>query len=148
MQEFILTHYLVVKSLHIIAFTAWMAGMFYLPRLFVYHCQVAPLSEASEKFKVMERKLLRIIINPAMMVTWILGGLMLYAMPDYLSQGWFHVKFLLVFILSGFHGFLARWRKDFMRDQNKHSERFYRWMNEIPTVLLVGIVFMVVLKPF
>lgn len=148
MQDFILTHYLVFKSFHIIAFTAWMAGMFYLPRLFVYHTQVKSGSEASEKFKVMEVKLLRVIINPAMMVTWILGGLMLYAMPDYLSQPWFHVKFLLVFILSGFHGFLSRWRKGFLRDQNTHSERFYRLMNEVPTLLFIGIVFMVILKPF
>ncbi len=148
MQNFLLEYYLVIKSLHIIAFTAWMAGLFYLPRLFVYHTQVAPLSEASEKFKIMEHKLLKIIMNPAMIITWILGLMMLYVMPEYFSQGWMHVKFLCVILLSGFQGFLSVTRKKFALDKNQRSERFYRIINEIPTIFLILIVFMVILKPF
>lgn len=148
MIDFLTTHYLTLKALHIIAFTAWMAGLFYLPRLFVYHCQVAPLSEASEKFKVMELKLLRIIMNPAMILTWILGMAMLMVFPDYLSQGWMHVKFTAVILLSGFHGFLSKTRKNFAADKNQRSEKFFRIINEIPTFLLIIIVFMVILKPF
>lgn len=148
MQDFILDHYLIFKSLHIIAFTAWMAGLFYLPRLFVYHCQVAPLSEASEKFKIMEYKLLKIIMNPAMLITWFLGFCMLMANPDLMAGGSFHVKLTFVFILSGFQGFLGKTRKTFAADQNQRPEKFYRIINEIPTLCLFVIVFMVVLKPF
>lgn len=148
MTEFIAAHYLAFKALHIIAFTSWMAGLFYLPRLFVYHCQVAPLSEASEKFKVMEYKLLKYIMNPALIATWVLGLMMLMTYPDYMSEGWMHVKLLCLLLLSGFQGFLGKTRKNFAADQNTRTEKFYRYANEFPTILLIIIVFMVVVKPF
>jgi putative membrane protein len=138
-----------VKAFHIIAVIAWMAGMLYLPRLLVYHCETVPGSTDSERFKVMERRLLRAIINPAMVAVWVLG-LTLSFLPatDAWHQGWFHVKFLLVLAMSGIHGLYARWVKVFARDGNKHSAAFYRVWNEIPTVLLVAIVILAVVKPF
>ncbi|MBI1274549.1 protoporphyrinogen oxidase HemJ [bacterium] len=140
--------YLIWKWLHIVSFTCWMAAMFYLPRLYVYHAGVAEGSEASELFKVMERRLLRFICNPAMILTFVFGGLLLHANPDAMHQGWFHVKFTLVLILSGFHGACSRWRKDFDKDANRRSQKFYRIANEVPTLLLIAIVFLAVLKPF
>ncbi|MBN8828512.1 MAG: protoporphyrinogen oxidase HemJ [Sphingobacteriia bacterium] len=141
-------YYLVIKSLHIISMVAWMAGLFYLPRLYVYHTRTEQNSELDLTLKVMEKKLLRIIINPAMIFTFIFG-LMLIHILGFKNLGiWFHIKFLLVILLSGFHGMLAKWRKDFEKGQNKHSEKFYRIANEFPTVMLVLIVFLVVLKPF
>src|SRR4051812_48705132 len=122
--------YLWLKAFHIIAVISWMAGMLYLPRLFVYHCGAAPGSPQSETFKTMERKLLRVIINPAMILVWILGLWLLYETGDY-KAGWFHAKFALVIILSGYHGLLARWMKDFAADRNRRSEKFYRIANEI-----------------
>ena len=139
--------YLWVRALHIIAVIAWMAGMLYLPRLFIYHCAAEPGSVQSETFKVMERRLLRAITNPAMIVAWTLG-LMLAAHLDAWSEGWFQVKFVLLILMSTIHGFFARWRRHFASDQNRHSARFYRWMNEVPTVLLIGIVIMAVVRPF
>ena len=135
-----------VKAAHILSVIAWMAGMLYLPRLFVYHAGVAPGGEASELFKVMERRLMRGIINPAMTAAWIFGGTLAYLGHWYLD-GWFHAKLALVLILSGMHGFLSRWRRAFERDENRHTARFFRFMNEIPTLLMVGIVLLVVLKP-
>ena len=137
-----------IVALHVIAMVAWMAGMFYLPRLFVYHTATAPGSETSETFKVMERKLLRIIINPAMAATWVFGLLALWAQPAWLMQGWMHVKLLAVVLLSVLHMMLAHWRRAFEEDRNSHSGRFYRMINEVPTVLLIIIVVMVVVKPF
>jgi putative membrane protein len=126
---------------------AWMAGMLYLPRLFVYHCQVAPGSEGSERFKVMERKLLKGIINPSMMAVWIFGLALAWLTEAYLEH-WFQLKFLLVVILSGVHGFLVgRWR-DFAQDSNRYSERFYRIINEVPALLMIGIVILVIVRPF
>jgi putative membrane protein len=139
--------YLWVKALHVIAIIAWMAGMLYLPRLFVYHCVAAPGSVQSETFKVMERRLLRAIINPAMIVSWLLG-LWLAWSGNWLSAPWFHGKLVLVLALSGVHGMLARWTKDFAADRNQHSQKFFRIMNEVPTVLMIGIVILVVVKPF
>jgi len=136
-----------IKAFHIIAMTAWMAGMFYLPRLFVYHCQAEPNTRQSETFKVMERRLLRIIINPAMIATWLLG-LWLAWRGSLFAVGWFQAKLVLVLLLSGLHGVFARWVKDFARNQNQHSQRFYRIINEVPTVLLIVIVLLAVLKPF
>lgn len=150
MVDFILEYYLWFKALHVIAVISWMAGMLYMPRLFVYHCRLEVGSEASEMFKEMERKLLRFIINPAMIVAWICGLSMAIGMNffDASESGWwFHAKFLLVFILSGFHGYLAKWRKVFDRDENEKLERFYRLMNEIPTVLMIFIVILVIFKP-
>jgi putative membrane protein len=139
--------YLWVKALHIIAVIAWMAGMLYLPRLFVYHCAAEPGSVQSETFKVMERRLLRAIINPAMALAWVLG-LALAADLDAWGEPWMHAKFAAVIALSTIHGFFARWRRAFDNDDNRHSARFYRYMNEIPTLLMVAIVLLVVLKPF
>jgi putative membrane protein len=139
--------YLWLKAFHVIAVIAWMAGMLYLPRLFVYHCEAPPGSPQSETFKVMERRLLRAIITPAMAATWILG-LWLAFEGGFLKAGWLHGKLLLVLILSAMHGLLARCVKDFAADRNAHSQKFYRIINEVPAVLMVGIVILVVVKPF
>ena len=141
-----------IKAFHIIAVIAWMAGMLYLPRLFVYHSAAEKGSEQSETFKVMERRLLRGIINPAMVATWLLGLWLAWHGPDshygWFASGWLDAKLVLVLALSVLHGFLARWRKDFAADSNRHSPRFYRIINEIPTVLLIAIVILAVVKPF
>jgi putative membrane protein len=136
-----------IKALHVIAVIAGMAGMLYLPRLFVYHCEAETGSRQSETFKVMERRLLRAIINPAMAVTW-LAGLYLAFAGHWFSAGWLHGKLLLVIAMSGLHGFLARCVKDFAADRNLKSHKFYRIINEVPTVLMIGIVILVVVKPF
>jgi len=147
MRDFLLPGLLWIKAAHVIAVIAWMAGMLYLPRLFVYHCQTPPGSEGSERFKVMERKLLKGIINPSMMAVWIFGLTLAWLTEAY-REPWFQLKFLLVVILSGFHGFLVgRWR-DFAADRNRHSERFYRMINEVPALLMVGIVILVIVRPF
>ena len=136
-----------IKALHVIAVIAWMAGMLYLPRLFVYHCEADAGSKQSETFKVMERRLLKAIINPAMVVTW-LAGLYLAWAGQWLSAGWFHGKLLLVLILSGIHGLFSRWVKDFANDRNRRRQKFYRIINEVPTILMIGIVVLVIVKPF
>jgi len=135
-----------LKAFHIIAIIAWMAGMLYLPRLFVYHCEAEPGSKQSETFKVMERRLLKAIINPAMIATWALG--LWLAWEGGLNRaGWLQAKVLLVLALSALHGFFVRWVRDFAADKNQHSAKFYRIINEIPTVLMIGIVLLAVLKP-
>ena len=136
-----------LKSLHVIAVIAWFAGLFYLPRLFVYHAGAAPGSELSETLKVMERRLLRLIMNPAMIVVWVTGPWLAWWQGVY-TDGWFLAKFALVVLLTGFHHALALWRKAFAGDRNTRSERFYRIANEVPTVLLIGIVILVIVKPF
>jgi putative membrane protein len=147
-----MTLYLWLKAFHIIAVVAWMAGMLYLPRLFVYHCAAETGSVQSETFKVMEQRLLRGIINPAMIATWVLGLWLAWLGPDsrygWFASGWLWAKIILVLALSAVHGLLARWRKDFARDRNRHSQKFYRIINELPTVLMILIVLLVVLKPF
>jgi putative membrane protein len=141
-----------IKALHIIAVIAWMAGMLYLPRLFVYHCAAETGSVQSETFKVMERRLLRAIINPAMIATWVFGLWLAWLGPDsrygWFASGWLWAKIILVLALSAVHGLLARWRKDFAHDRNRHSQKFYRIINEVPTLLMILIVLLVVLKPF
>jgi protoporphyrinogen IX oxidase len=141
-----------IKAFHIIAVIAWMAGMLYLPRLFVYHCAAEKGSVQSETFKVMERRLLRAIINPAMIATWLLGLWLAWNGPDsrfgWFASPWLHGKIVLVLALSALHGMLAKWLKDFAVDKNQHSERFYRIINEVPTVLMIGIVILAVVKPF
>ena len=141
--------YLWIKALHIISVIAWMAGMLYLPRLYVYHCGAAPGSAQSETFKVMERRLLRGIINPAMVATYVFGVTMLLLPegPDWRAP-WLLAKIALVLVLSGMHGLFSRWRKDFAADRNTRSARFYRFMNEVPTLLLIGIVILVIVRPF
>jgi protoporphyrinogen IX oxidase len=137
------------KAFHLIAVIAWMAGMFYLPRLYVYHCELRRGSAESERFKVMERRLLRQIINPAMIAAWTFGVLLVLT-PGVLgwSQGWWWVKLTLVIIMSGFHGMISRWRRDFLEDRNIRPQRFYRIANEVPTLLVVVIVIMVIVRPF
>ena len=136
-----------IKAFHIISMVAWMAGMLYLPRLFVYHCGAETGSVQSETFKVMERRLLKGIINPAMIATWVFG-LWLIWLGGWMWATWLHLKLVLVIVMSGIHGMLARYVRDFAADQNRHSRKFYRIINEVPTFLLIGIVLLVVLKPF
>jgi putative membrane protein len=138
-----------IKALHVIAVIAWMAGQLYLPRLYVYHCEVKPGSAESERFKVMERRLLRQIILPAMVAVWCFG-LVLAFTPSVIDwhAGWWHVKLIAVLALSGFSGALSRWRRDFLEDRNTRPQRFYRIANEVPTALMIVIVVMVIVRPF
>ena len=139
--------YLWLKAAHVIAVIAWMAGMLYLPRLFVYHCAAEPGSVQSETFKVMERRLLTAIISPAMGATWLLG-LWLAWSGGWLASPWFHAKLALVLAMSGLHGFFVRCVRDFAADRNKRSQKFYRIINEVPTLLMIAIVILVIVKPF
>ena len=141
--------YLWIKAAHVIAVIAWMAGLLYLPRLFVYHAGAAPGTELSETFKVMERRLYRAIMNPALAATLVTAALLL-ATPGAVdwSQGWLHAKLALVAALLLMHGLMGRWLADFAADRNPRPARFYRIANEIPTLLLIGIVLLVVVKPF
>ena len=139
-----------IKSFHILGVIAWMAGMFYLPRLFAYHADSAAGSSQSETFKIMERRLLRAIINPAMVISWTFGLLLVFtteAGVDWAS-GWPWVKAAMVVAMSALHGMLARWRREFAEDRNVRPARFYRAVNEVPTVLVIVIVIMVVVRPF
>jgi len=135
-----------ITALHVLSVIAWMAGLLYLPRLYVYHAQVAVGSETSETFKVMERRLLKAIATPAMIAS-LLFGLILLGQPGIFEQSWLHLKLLLLIPMFAMHGLFAKWRKDFEADRNTRSHTFYRWMNEIPTVALIGIVLMAVAKP-
>jgi putative membrane protein len=138
-----------IKAFHVIAIIAWMAGLLYLPRLFVYHAASKVGSEQSETFKVMERRLLRLITTPAMLASWVLGLILAFAgVIDWARDGWFHAKLVLVLLLSAYHGCLAIWTKDFALDRNPRSPRFYRIANEIPTLLMIGIVILVIVRPF
>ena len=136
-----------IKAFHIIALIAWMAGMLYLPRLFVYHCLAEPGSKESETFKLMERRLLTAITTPAMVVTWLLG-LWLAWSGGWYASAWLQAKVVLAVALTALHGFFVRWTRDFAADRNRYSQKFYRIINEVPTVLMIAIVLLVVLKPF
>ncbi len=136
-----------IKALHVIAVIAWMSGLLYLPRLFVYHTETQPGSAESERFKVMERKLLRAIMNPAAIAVWILGPTLAWLTGAY-EDRWLQVKFVLVVALTVTHHLYARWRKDFALDRNIRPARFYRIWNEIPAVLMVCIVILVIVQPF
>ena len=138
-----------IKALHIIAVMAWMAALLYLPRLFVYHCDTVPGSAESERFKVMEARLQTIIGTPAMLAAW-LFGILLVLTPGTMSwnEGWWHVKLLGVIVLSGLHGMMSAWRRRFRDDANRRPAAFYRVMNEVPTLLMIIIVLMVVVRPF
>jgi protoporphyrinogen IX oxidase len=136
-----------LKALHIVAVISWMAGLLYLPRLFVYHCEAEVGSEQSETFKVMEQRLLRLIMNPAMIVVWVTGPLLAWQM-GVMHDRWLAAKFALVVLLTVFHHALGRWRKAFAEDRNRRPARYFRIANEVPTLLLVGIVVLVVVKPF
>lgn len=146
--NFIAPAYVWIKAFHIISVIFWMAGMAYLPRLFVYHAESEVSSDKSATFKIMERRLLRGIINPAMIATFAFGILMVVINPNLLSEPWFHLKLALVVAMTGLHGFFARWRKAFERDENTHSSRFFRIVNEAPPVLVVFIVILVIVRPF
>lgn len=137
------------KALHIIAVIAWMAGMLYLPRLFVYHAAAQPGSVVSEQFKVMELRLYRFIMLPAMLAA-LFFGVILMLTPGLVDwhQGWFHVKLLMVLVLLAVHGMMGKWRRNFLTDRNTKPQRFYRIMNEVPTVAMIVIVIMVVVQPF
>jgi putative membrane protein len=136
-----------VKALHVIAVISWMAGLLYLPRLMVYHAASEPGSLQSETFKVMEGRLLRVIMNPAMVVVWITGPLLAWMLAVHLEH-WLWAKLALVAGLTWFHHELARWRKAFAQDRRDKSEAFFRHINEVPTVLMIGIVILVIVKPF
>jgi putative membrane protein len=138
--------YLWIKALHVIAIIAWMAGLLYLPRLFVYHCTVGPGAQA-DLFKVMERRLLNVITTPAMIAAWI-AGIILIVTGNFQNQIWLHAKLSLVIILTGVHIYFWHLVKLFARDQRVHSQRFFRILNEIPTLLMIGIVVLVIVKPF
>ena len=137
-----------IKAFHIIAVISWMAGLLYLPRLFVYHAESAKGSPQSETFKIMERRLLKYITTPAMVASWALGLYLAYSVVSWSADGWFYLKLALVFLLSAYHGALAKWTKEFAEDRNTHSPHFYRVANEIPTLLMIGIVILAVVRPF
>jgi putative membrane protein len=139
--------YLWLKALHVVAIIAWMAGLLYLPRLFVYHCAAEAGSVQSETFKVMERRLLKAIMNPAMIAAWVLG-LALVWQGGWLTSGWLHAKLALVLGLSAVHGMLAKQVKIFAADRNARPARYFRILNEVPTLLMIGIVILVIVKPF
>lgn len=148
-QGWLADWYLWLKAFHVVSVVAWMAGLFYLPRLFVYHAERAvPGGELDETLKIMEQKLLRVIMNPAMVAAWIFGGLMLAADVVDWSRAWPWVKAVLVLAMTWFHHDLARWRKDFAADRNRRSGKFYRIANEVPTLILVLVVVMAVAEPF
>lgn len=136
-----------LKAFHVLAVISWMAGMLYLPRLMVYHAESAVGSIQSETFKIMERRLLKGIINPAMTVAWLLGLYLAWEAFGF-KGGWLHAKLLLALLLSGIHGYLVGRVRDFANDRNTKSARFYRILNEVPAVLMVGIVILVIVKPF
>jgi putative membrane protein len=136
-----------IKALHVIAVISWMAGMLYLPRLMVYHADTERGSPQSETFKVMERRLLKMIINPAMIVTWLAGFYLAWS-GGWERAHWLHAKFALVLVMSAIHGFLVGRVRDFAADKNTRSARFYRVLNEVPAVLMIAIVILVVVKPF
>lgn len=136
-----------IKAFHVIAVISWMAGLLYLPRLFIYHSKEEQGSATSETFKVMERKLMKIIMNPAMMVSWVLGIALIFTY-GYWDQIWMWIKLVLVVAMTGYHVMLSKWRKEFEADNNQNSEKFYRMVNEIPTVLMIVIVILVIVKPF
>ena len=137
-----------VKALHLISMVSWMAATLYLPRLYVYHSQSDIGSDKSETFKIMEKKLLRYIMNPAMILTFIFGIILIGINPSWLYYGWLHTKLLLVMMLAAYHGFLSSCRRAFAEDRNTYSARFYKIANEIPTLLMIAIIILVVVKPF
>jgi putative membrane protein len=138
--------YLWLKAFHVIAIIAWMAGMLYLPRLFVYHADTEKGSVRSETFKIMERRLLKAIINPAMIATWLIGLYLVWE-GGWWRSGWLHAKLALVLAMSAVHGLYVRWLKDFAADRNTRPARFYRLWNEVPTLLMIAIVILVIVKP-
>jgi len=139
--------YLWIKALHIVAVISWMAGMLYLPRLFVYHVAAEPGSQQAKTFEVMEYRLLHFIMTPAMAVTWI-AGVVLMLEGGWLASGWLHAKLAAVVAMSAVHGMLGRWAKDLAAGRSTKNAKFFRIINEVPTILMIFIVIMVVVKPF
>ena len=139
--------YLTLKALHVIAVISWMVGLLYLPRLFVYHVENNNF-ESVKVFKIMEKRLMKIIMNPAMIVTWLTGLSIVWVLGfNTIFSLWLSIKFLFVIILSGYHGFLSKCLKDFALDKNTRSSKFFRFINEIPAIILIIIVFLVIFKP-
>jgi putative membrane protein len=147
MTMFLSNHIDWIKAFHVISVIAWLSGMFYLPRLFVYHTETTPGSVESERFKVMERRLLRAIINPSMIATWAFGLTLVWLTGVY-EEHWFQAKFALVIIMSGLHGYFVGRVRAFAEDRNDKPARFYRILNEIPPLLMVFIVILVIVQPF
>lgn len=139
--------YLWLKALHVVAVIIWIAGMFYLPQLFADHCEAEAGTRQAQAFKRMEQRVLTVIVNPAMVVSWAVG-LWLVGDGGWMLAGWLQAKVALVLLLSGVHGYLVRWANDFGRDDNRHSPRFYRTVNELLTIMMMGIVVLAVVKPF
>lgn len=139
--------YLWIKALHVIAVMSWMAALLYMPRLFIYHTDAAPGSEQSETFKMMEQRLLKVIMNPAMMISWVLGLYLAWSVYGF-QGGWLHAKLLFVVMLTVVHMRFSRAVRAFQRDENRRTARYWRLMNEAPTLLMILIVIMVVVKPF
>lgn len=149
MREFLQTWHVWIEALHVISVIAWMAGIFYLPRLFAYHADVPPGTDQDALFQKMERRLLRVIMNPAMILTWIFGLSLLYAAGySLIADPWMGIKFAAVVLMTGFHMACAKWRRLLAAGRNPHPPRFYRAMNEVPTVLMIIIVIMIIVKPF
>jgi len=148
MSDLLFEYYNWIKALHVISVIAWMAGLLYLPRLYVYHANAEKGSDVSEQFKIMERKLLRFIMNPAMIATWIFGILLIVANTTLFEFGWMHLKITLVILMSVLHMVFSKWRKVFERDENTRSHKFYRWWNEAPTILMILIVIAAIAEPF
>lgn len=138
--------YLWLKALHVVSVISWMAGLLYLPRLFVYHSDAKMGSEKSETFKIMEKRLFYAIMTPAMLFTWA-SGIYLAIESGFYAENWFKIKFMLVIILTVVHFYLSRYQNNFFDDRNIHKSRFYRILNEVPTILMVVIVGLVILKP-
>jgi putative membrane protein len=147
MTMFLSNHIDWIKALHVISVIAWMSGMFYLPRLFVYHTETTPGSAESERFKTMERRLLKAIVNPSMIATWIFGLTLAFLTRAYEAH-WFQAKFALVVIMSGLHGYFVGRVRAFAQDRNDKPARFYRILNEVPPLLMVFIVILVIVQPF
>ena len=143
-----MSFYLTLKALHLIAVISWMAGLLYLPRIFVYHTENAREKQISEVFKIMEFKLYNYIMMPAMILSWVFGLILIGSIGfDQLHSTWLVIKFILVVVLTTYHFFLGNCLNKFKRDENKYSSRFFRIFNEIPTILLILIVFIVIFKP-
>jgi len=147
MSNFILDHYMTVKAIHLIAVMSWMAGLLYLPRLFVYHAEAKTGSDVSKTFKTMEYRLLKYIMNPAMLATWVLGLLMFSANEALKFELWMQLKFIFIILMTVSHMAMGKYRRLFDQDQNTKSARFYRILNEVPTILMIIIVCLVVIKP-
>jgi putative membrane protein len=148
-MSFLVELYPWIKALHVIAVIAWMAALLYLPRLFVYHCEVPPGSAESERFKVMERRLLKLIANPAGIAVWVFGTLLVLTpgVVDW-SSGWWHLKMLGILVVTAVHHVLMARRRDFLHDRNRRPQKYYRILNEVPTLAMIVIVVMVIVKPF